>query len=149
MDPISFTDIRKLVEKRRKEMAGREKGRFKELTKRLTGVDKEIARIEKEILRLEGKDGKAKGGKRKGGAARKEGKPSVSRAEAKAKAAEAGEAILKALREAEGALSKSELLERTSIDPSVWNRTVKDLIDAGKVSKTGERRGTRYSLDES
>ena len=146
MDPISFADIRKLVEKRRKEMDGREKGRFKELTRRLAGVDREIARIEKEILRLEGKDGKAKG--RKGPEAKKEGKPSRSRADAKARAEEAGEAILSALREAEGALSKAELLERISIDPSVWNRAVKDLIDAGKVGKTGERRGTRYSLAE-
>jgi len=56
------------------------------------------------------------------------------------------QAIASALGQADHPLSKSELLEATGISENQWNRAIKPALDSGAVTKTGERRGTRYSI---
>ncbi len=56
------------------------------------------------------------------------------------------QAILDALAAAGEPLPKSQLLAATGIPTNQWNGIIRRLIDSGAVTKTGERRGTRYSL---
>lgn len=59
---------------------------------------------------------------------------------------DAAQAILTALRQATRPLSKSQILKATSIPANQWNRAIKPLVDSRRVTKTGERRGTMYSI---
>jgi predicted transcriptional regulator len=55
--------------------------------------------------------------------------------------------ILSTLANAEDPLAKAEIIERTGIKTSEWNKTIKALIKSGDVIKTGEKRGTRYERE--
>lgn len=54
----------------------------------------------------------------------------------------AGERLLDAM---DGALrGKSELIERSGIDESDWNPSIRFLLETGRIEQQGERRGARY-----
>ena len=55
-------------------------------------------------------------------------------------------AVLAALACAYHPLSRAELLADSGIDPTAWNRTIRALVDDGRVIRTGAKRGTRYQL---
>lgn len=59
---------------------------------------------------------------------------------------DATELILEFLETSGRALSKAEIIAGTSIPTAQWTGTIRKLLDSGKVTRTGERRGTRYSL---
>ncbi len=56
------------------------------------------------------------------------------------------QAIVNALNQADHPLSKSELLEAAGLRANQWNGAIKSLVDSGRVTQTGEQRGTRYSI---
>lgn len=55
-------------------------------------------------------------------------------------------AIVHALESSSQPLSKSELLAASGITTEAWGVAIRDALRSGKVSKQGERRGTRYLL---
>ena len=61
-------------------------------------------------------------------------------------ASECRHRIISALSNAKRALQKSEIISITGISPSTWNIRIKELMKAGKVSRHGDRRDTKYSL---
>ena len=65
---------------------------------------------------------------------------------ARMSAEESRQRILKALSTANGPLQKSEIINTTGISPSTWNIRIKELMDKGRVVRTGDRRDTKYSL---
>lgn len=58
-------------------------------------------------------------------------------------------AIVDCLAQAGRPLSRSEIIGRTGIDSSHWNRVIGELLERRDIVRTGEKRGTRYSLPES
>ena len=59
---------------------------------------------------------------------------------------QAREAILRHLSTTPAGASKSDLLAATALDESAWKPTIDDLLATGQVTRTGEKRGTRYHL---
>jgi DNA-binding IclR family transcriptional regulator len=47
---------------------------------------------------------------------------------------------------APGGASKADVLSETGLSESRWNAVVNALIEQGDVTRTGERRATRYHL---
>ena len=56
------------------------------------------------------------------------------------------EKVLGVLREADRPLKKGEILEQADLSGSTWNLRIKELLKAGLVVRTGERRDAVYSL---
>lgn len=56
--------------------------------------------------------------------------------------------IVDCLAQAGRPLSKSEIISRSGIDPSIWNRAIGELLERRDVFRTGEKRGTRYSIPQ-
>jgi hypothetical protein len=54
------------------------------------------------------------------------------------------EAILGYLQAHTGWHGKAAILEATGLDASEWNGTIKELLEAGKVERQGEKKGARY-----
>jgi hypothetical protein len=59
--------------------------------------------------------------------------------------ADAAAAVLRALREADEPLGKSELVIRAGISFEQWPLAIRALLDAGEAEQRGEKRGTRYT----
>jgi DNA-binding Lrp family transcriptional regulator len=57
-----------------------------------------------------------------------------------------GDRILAALSEGDKPMSRADIVSRTGISPSAWNRRIKELVDEGKVVKLGWRRDSTYRL---
>jgi len=58
----------------------------------------------------------------------------------------ANEAILAYLRTHPGLHGKSAILQATGVDAGLWNAAIKELLEAGKVVKEGEKKGARYRV---
>jgi DNA-binding transcriptional ArsR family regulator len=61
-------------------------------------------------------------------------------------AEESRQRILKALGDAKEPQQKSQIISATGISPSTWNIRIKELMEAGKVKRMGDRRDTKYLL---
>lgn len=59
---------------------------------------------------------------------------------------QAREAILRHLSTTPAGASKSDLLAATALDESAWKPTIDHLLATNQVTRTGEKRGTRYHL---
>ncbi len=59
---------------------------------------------------------------------------------------QASAAILTFLRANKGWHGKSAILEGTDVDAGDWNAAVKELVDAGKVERQGEKKGAKYRV---
>ena len=56
--------------------------------------------------------------------------------------------VERALREAKGWLSKSDIIKSSGIEPARWNAVIKELLAQGVVIRQGERRGAKYRIFE-
>lgn len=58
----------------------------------------------------------------------------------------ASTAILQFLRANNGWHGKSAIVEGTGVDAGEWNTAIKELVDAGKVERQGEKKGAKYKV---
>lgn len=58
----------------------------------------------------------------------------------------ANEAILAYLKAHPGLHGKSDILQATGVDAGLWDAAIKELLEAGKVVKEGEKKGARYGV---
>jgi predicted transcriptional regulator len=56
--------------------------------------------------------------------------------------------IMNALKDAGGPLKKSEIIAKTNISSSTWNIRVRELLESGEVTKSGDRRDTTYTYSK-
>ena len=56
------------------------------------------------------------------------------------------ESILAVLAESETPLSRGEIVSRSGISPSAWNKRIKEMVSDGEVVKLGHRRDSTYRL---
>ncbi len=58
------------------------------------------------------------------------------------------ELVMSCLREAGRPVGRGEVLERTGLDVSTWNETIRELLRSGLVSRQGDKRGARYWITD-
>jgi hypothetical protein len=73
---------------------------------------------------------------------------SQKRATKRLTADEARRQILEVLKKSTTPLSRREILNLTSVNPSSWNLRALELLGKGKIRKVGSGRSTRYVLDQ-
>lgn len=59
---------------------------------------------------------------------------------------DAAQSVFAAVREARVPIGKSEIIERSGIDPSYWLAAIRTLVRDGRVVMQGNKRGARYAL---
>ncbi len=55
-------------------------------------------------------------------------------------------AVLRVLRESAEPLGRTDLVERSGIDPGEWTPVIGSLLNRGLVERQGERRGAKYTV---
>lgn len=73
-------------------------------------------------------------------------KDSADRVGSRMSAGECQKRIVGALTKANHPMQKSEIIDITGISPSTWNIRIKELVRAGLVVRSGDRRDTKYRL---
>jgi hypothetical protein len=54
------------------------------------------------------------------------------------------DSVRQAISSASSGVSKSEVLTETGLSDSDWNKAINTLLASGDVTRSGEKRGTRY-----
>lgn len=57
---------------------------------------------------------------------------------------DAADKIVAWLTKQTGRHSRSQILNAVPMDVSVWNQAIKDLVESGRVTRTGQKKGTKY-----